>query len=125
MGLLSERAAGQIANRLVLNFAAMVFLGVTLFLTWQVSAWSLLFTLRGLAYLLIGLAVTGGIIGALPAHLHRKLVRLMLAGGDGEPDPRSTAMIRWTGTLVLLCQLLVVYYLTLWAYGRWILTAPE
>ncbi len=124
MGLLSERAAGLVAGRLVLNFAAMAFLGVTLFLTWQGNAWSLLFTLRGLAYLLCGLAITGGIIGALPAHLHGKLVRWMLARGDGDPGPREAAMIRWTGTFVLLCQLLLVYYLTLWSYDRWVLPAP-
>ncbi len=124
MGLLSERAAGLIAGRLVLNFAAMAFLGVTLFLTWQGNAWALLFTLPGLAYLLCGLAFAGGIIGALPAHLHSKLARWVLARCDGEPGPREAAMIRSTGTFVLLCQLLLVYYLTLWAYDRWVLPAP-
>lgn len=120
MGLLPERAAELVIRRPVLNFAAMVFLGVTLFLTWQGNAWSILLTLRGLVFLLCGLVVAGGVIGALLAHLHRALTRWVVARGDGELDTRGAAVIRGTGTFVLLCQLLLVYYLTLWAYDRFL-----
>ena len=110
-----------IANRLVLNFAAMVFLGVILFLTWQEHAWSQLLSLRGALFLLCGLLVAGGVIGAALAGLHRKLAHWVVVRNENSLDARGATFIRWSGTIVMLCQLLLVYYLTVWAYARWIL----
>ena len=123
MGL-PKNLVHAIASRLVLNFAAMVFLGVALYLTWQTSTWQSLFDLRGIAFLICGLIISGGIIGAVSAHLHRSLARIIVSRGDGELSTTGAAMIRWTGTIVLLVQLLLVYYLTAWAFEMWILNPP-
>ncbi len=113
-----------IASRLVLNFAAMAFLGVTLFLTWQTSTWQNLFGLRGVAFLICGLIVSGGIIGAVSARLHRGLAGIIVSRGGDELSATGAAIIRWTGTIVLLVQLLLVYYLTAWAFETWIVNPP-
>lgn len=113
-----------IASRLVLNFAAMAFLGVTLFLTWQTSTWQSLFGLRGFAFLICGLIVAGGIIGAVSARLHRSLAGIIVSRGRDELSATGAAIIRWTGTIVLLGQLLLVYYLTAWAFETWVLKPP-
>ena len=121
---LPRSLVSAVANRLVLNFAAMVFLGVTLFLTWQEHAWSQLFNLRGALFVLCGLLVAGGMIGAVLASLHQRLARWVVLRSGNSLDTRSTTIIRWSGTIVMLCQVLLVYYLTIWAYGRWILNVP-
>ncbi|MDE0308205.1 MAG: hypothetical protein OXI60_00025 [Acidiferrobacterales bacterium] len=113
-----------IAPRLVLNFAAMAFVGVTAFFCWQTDAWQNLFNLRGFVFLVCGLIVAGGIIGAVPARLHRALARVIVSRSDGELGTTGAAIIRWTGTIVLLGQLLLVYYLTAWAFELWIATPP-
>ena len=118
---LPRSLVSAITNRLVLNFAAMVFLGVTLFLTWQEHAWSQLFNLRGALFVLCGLLVAGGIIGAVLASLHQKLAQWVVLRSGNSLDTRRATIIRWSGTIFLLCQVLLVYYLTLWAYGCWIL----
>lgn len=109
-----------IASRLVLNFAAMAFLGVTLFLIWQANAWQSLFNLRGFAFLICGLIISGGIIGAVSVRLHRVLARIIVLRDGAELSETSAAIIRWTGTIVLLVQLLLVYYLTAWAFETWV-----
>ncbi len=121
MRLISQRIGGLLVARLALNFAAMVFLGVTGFLTWQTSYWSFLFSLRGFAFLLCGVLVSGGLIGAVLTHGHRKLTHWVLHRGRESPSDRERAFIRHTGTLVLLGQFLVVYYLTQWAFTHWVL----
>ncbi len=120
MPLLPERFAGPVIGALLLNFAAMVFLGVTGFLAWQTAAWSMLASLRGLAFLVVGLVLSGVLIGALPAWLHRRLAMSLVARNQGEIDQKIAGIIRTTGTVVLLVQLLAVYYLTSLAFNRWI-----
>jgi len=123
MRRLPEELIHRIASRLVLNFAAMVFLGVTLFLTWHSSAWSSLFHWKGLAFLVCGLGVSGGIVGGLTTWLHQILTRIVVARGGGELSVASRNMIQWSGTFVLLAQFLLVYYLTTWAFTLWVLDA--
>ncbi len=113
-----------IAGRLVLNFAAMAFLGVTLFLTWQTSAWQSLFNLRGFTFLICGLIISGGIIGAVSVRLHQGLAGIVVSRGGDELSATGAAIIRWTGTVVLLVQLLLVYYLSTWAFETWVLKPP-
>ena len=111
----------SIANRLVLNFAAMVFLGVTFFLTWQVDAWQSLFGLRGFTFLLCGLIVSGGFIGAVSARSHQQFAKIIVSRSADEPNARAAGAIRWAGTIVLLVQILLVYYLAAWAFELWVL----
>ncbi len=115
-----KRHARGIANRLVLNFAAMVFLGVTGFLTWRYDTWSDLFSWQGLLFLLCGLIVSGHLIGALLTYGHQKLIRWMAERADRSFADWAPAIIHHSGTLVLLCQLLSVYYLTQWAFAYWV-----
>ena len=114
-----EQLGGFAARTLVLNFAAMVFLGVTLFLTWQSKSWDAILSFQGFVFVVGGVILAGTLIGALPALLHRKLAATMIARNGGEVDERTAGIIRGSGTMVLLVQLLVVYYATQWAYLRW------
>ncbi len=113
-----------VASRLLLNFAAMAFLGVTLFLTWQSQAWPQLFSLRGLVFALGGVIASGALVGAVLARMHQLAARWIIQRNNGSLDERSAAAIRWGGTMVLLAQVLAVYYLTLWAFERWIAIVP-
>lgn len=114
-----ERVGGFAARTLVLNFAAMVFLGVTLFLTWQADNWGAMTSGRGLLFVLVGVILAGVVAGALPAYLHRRIATSLIHRNNGQVDERVAGIIRSSGTVVLLFQLLIVYYATQWAYLRW------
>lgn len=117
---LPKQFVSSVANRLVLNFAAMVFLGVTFFLTWQNSAWQNLFGWGGLAFLVCGLIVSGAVIGAVSNRLHQGIAAIVVSRSNKELNAAQVAMIRWTGTAILLAQVLLVYYLTAWAFEVWL-----
>lgn len=117
---LPKQLVSAAASQLVLNFAAMVFLGVTLFLTWQNSAWQNLFGWGGLAFLICGLIVSGAVIGAVSTRLHQGIAAMVVSRSNNELSAAQVAMIRWTGTAVLLVQILLVYYLTAWAFEAWL-----
>ncbi len=117
---LPKQFISSAANRLVLNFAAMVFLGVTIFLTWQNSAWQNLFDWGGLAFLICGLIVSGAVVGAVSTRLHQGIAAIVVSRSNKELSAAQVAMIRWTGTAMLLAQVLLVYYLTAWAFELWL-----
>ena len=117
---LPKQFVSAAASRLVLNFSAMVFLGITFFLTWRNSAWQNLFGWGGLAFLICGLIVSGAVIGAVSTRLHQGIAALVVARSNKELSTAQVAIIRWTGTAVLLAQVLLVYYLTAWAFELWL-----
>ena len=120
MPLISEGLSKRLAGALLLNFAAMVFLGVTFYLTWQSDSWEALQSLHGLGFIALGAAFSGIVIGALPAALHRRVAVALVARNQGRMDDRIASIVRGSGTLVLLLQMLAVYYLTVWCFERWI-----
>ncbi len=98
----------------------MVFLGVTFFLTWQNSAWQNLFDWGGIAFLICGLIVSGAVIGAVSTRLHQGIAAIVVSRSNKELSSAQVAVIRWTGTAVLLVQVLLVFYLTAWAFEVWL-----
>ena len=110
-----------IPKHISLNFSAMVFLGVLLFLTWEGDHWNNVFTIRGLLYTAFGLLISGMLIGWPLTALHRKFSLSLMRKDNGQPTDASVKTIRFTGTLVLLIQLLTVYYLSMYGYSWWII----
>ena len=108
------------ASRLVLNFAAMVFIGVTFFLSWQADVWHSLFGLRGIVFLIGGLVISGGIIGSVSTRLHHSIAAIIVSRSESKSDSVRASMVQWAGTIVLVAQLLLIYYLTAWAFESWI-----
>lgn len=110
-----------VPKNISLNFSAMVFLGVLLFLTWEGGHWNSVFTARGLLYAIFGLLTSGLVIGWPLTVLHRKFSLSIVRKDDGQPTEASIKTIRFTGTLILLVQVLAVYYFSVYLYSRWIL----
>ncbi len=109
------------ARRMALNFAAMIFLGVAFFHTWQASAWDSLLSWRGLVFCICGLTASGGLIGGVSVRLHQAFARRLAARSkNNQLSARSASVIRQAGTAVLLMQILIIYYLATWAFERWL-----
>ena len=120
MTRLPKNLIHAVASRLVLNFAAMIFIGVTAFLVWQTNAWNSLFQFSGIAFVIGGLIISGGVVGAGCAFLHHTLATFIISHSSSKSDAIRAAMVRWTGTIILIAQLLVIYYLTAWGFENWI-----
>ena len=120
MTSLPKNLIHAVASRLVLNFAAMVFIGVTFFLSWQADVWHNLFGLRGIVFLIGGLVISGGIIGSVSTRLHHSIAAIIVSRSESKSDSVRASMVQWAGTIVLVAQLLLIYYLTAWAFENWI-----
>lgn len=105
----------------VLNFSAMVFIGVSLFLTWQGNHWAMMLSLRGLIYVLGGVLFSGLIVGWPLTKLHRAFSMSLIRKDSGQASESSIKTIRFTGTLLMLLQLLTVYYGAVYVYRNWII----
>ena len=110
-----------VPKHISLNFSSMVFLGVLLFLTWEGGHWDSVFTLRGLLFTVFGLVVSGLLIGWPLTALHRKFSLYIIRKDNGQPTEASIKTIRSTGTLVLLIQILTIYYFSVYIYGVWVI----
>ncbi len=124
MRSLPKNLVYSVAKRATLNFAAMAFIGVTFFIVWQNDAWKHLFQWKGLLFVLCGLLFCGIVIGGAPAWMHQRLAQWVAMHRNGEFTSQSATLVRWSGTAVMLAQLLAVYYATIWAIDRWIFTLP-
>jgi len=124
MRSLPKNLVYSVASRAALNFAAMAFLGVTLFVVWQNDAWKYLFQWKGLLFVLCGLLFCGIVIGGALVWMHQLLAQWVAMRSNSKFTSQSATLIRWSGTAVLLAQLLAVYYLTIWAIDQWLFTLP-
>jgi hypothetical protein len=111
----------KIPRDFVLNFSAMVFIGVSLFLTWQGNHWAMMFSLRGLIYMICGVLFSGLVVGWPLTKLHRAFSMSLIGKDNGQPSESSIKTIRFTGTLLMLGQLLTVYYCAIYAYHSWVI----
>jgi len=93
-----------------LNFGSTIFLGVTVFLAWQGALWPQLASITGAVYLIGGLLITGLVIGKPVTALHKRYAMKLIEGNGGELNDTIINKIRFTGTIVMLAQILIVYY---------------
>jgi hypothetical protein len=101
----------SIPFNIVINFAGMIFLGMTVFLAWETGSLDLLPTMRGILFLIIGLVLAGVLIGSPLVALHKRYCMGLIKRQQGEISPGTMKNIRFTGTLVMLVQIIVVYFL--------------
>ena len=108
-----------IPKDLVINFAGMVFLGCALFLFWTEAQLSEVFSMRGLIFLFLGLVLCGLVIGWPITQLHRRFSYRLLAKNGGETNETSMQIVRFTGTALMLAQVLGIYYLAQIIFFSW------
>ena len=106
------------AKNLVVNFAGMVFVGCTFFLAWNAQELEGLLSLRGAGFLLAGLLLIGGLIGFPLGRLHRSYAIRIVEKNGGELNDSIAQTIRFSGTLVMVIQVVAVYFLTNLAYEK-------
>ncbi|MGI9318714.1 MAG: hypothetical protein ACR2QW_15405 [bacterium] len=117
-----DRVRLPIPKDLLLNFSAMVFLGVSLFLTWEGDYWTSLASLRGVLFILGGLLISGVMVGWPLTRLHRMYSMSLIRKDQEKISESSIKTIRFTGTVVMMLQLLVVYYATEFGFSNWVIT---
>lgn len=108
----------KIPRNIVINFAGMAFLGVVIFLAWENAAIAQLFSVPGLLFVVIGLLLSGAVIGWPLTRIHRHYCMKIIEGQQGDLTPRAMQTIRFTGTFVMLLQLIAVYYLADWGFSH-------
>lgn len=106
----------KIPRNIFINFAGMAFLGVVVFLAWENAILARLLSLPGLLFIVFGLVFSGAIIGWPLTRIHRYYCMKLIEGQQGELTPRVMQTIRFTGTFVMLVQVVAVYYLANWGF---------
>lgn len=69
-----------------------------------------MFSIAGIVFLVCGLLVTGLLIGKPANALHKRYSVKMIEANGGELTESIINKIRFTGTIVMLLQILLVYY---------------
>lgn len=99
----------------------MIFLGVSLFLTWEGGHWTSLLSWRGVLFIVVGVLFSGLVIGWPLTRLHRRYSMSLIRKDQENLSESSIKAIRFTGTILMLVQLLIVYYATAYVFPRWVI----
>ena len=110
----------SIPKNLSLNFASMVFLGVSIFTFWQGTLWDKLSPIYVIGFLIAGLLISGLVIGKPLGAIHKRFSTDLIEANQGELNESIINKIRFTGTIVMLLQILVIFYATNFAI-KWLI----
>ena len=112
------KARLPIPKGLRINFAGMVFIGCAVFLFWTEQQLATLLTLKGLAFFFLGIVISN-LIGWPFAKIHQIFSYRLVAKNNGELNENTIQIIRFTGTALMLTQVLVIYFLTQKVFFDW------
>ena len=105
--------------RIIANFSAMMFVGCLFFTAYEEGRLEVLATFWGLLFLILGTLVAGLLIGAPINNLHRRYAHSLLEKDNGKESESTIKKVRFTGTIVMLVQILAVYYPTAYLFRLW------
>ncbi len=112
------KARLPIPKGLRINFSGMIFIGCSAFLFWSEQQLSLILSSRGITFIALGLVISN-LFGWLLAKIHQVFCYRLLAKNNSEMNESTMQIIRFSGTTLMLAQVLVVYFLTQKVFFEW------
>jgi len=112
------KARLPIPKELRINFAGMIFIGCAAFLFWSEQQLSTILSLRGMIFIGLGIVIAN-LFGWLIAKLHQIFAYRLQEKNNGEMNENTMQIIRFSGTALMLGQLLFVYYVTQKVFVGW------
>ena len=111
----------KISAEVLANFSAMMFIGTTLFMAYSTGQFGQLVSFKGFLFLIIGVLIAGLVIGTPLTRIHQRYAVHLFQKDNGEPSETTMKKVRFTGTFVMVLQILAVYYLTAHYFSSWLI----